>query len=145
MRNFDLTPLFRSSIGFDRLNDLFESAMREDSTPSYPPYNIEKIDDNRYFISMAVAGFKEDDINISLQKNMLTVSGKAPSNENEEMTYLYKGIANRAFERKFNLADYMKVAGAELSDGLLRIELHREIPEEVKPRLIPINQGKSLK
>jgi molecular chaperone IbpA len=144
MRTFDLTPLFRSTIGFDRLNDLFETAMREDPSSSYPPYNIEKLGENEYRILMAVAGFAQDDINITVQKNLLTVSARgheAPKN----VTYLYKGIGNRSFERKFSLADHMKVAGANLENGLLSIELIREIPEEVKPKQIVINATPSKK
>jgi molecular chaperone IbpA len=141
MRNFDLTPLFRSTVGFERLNDLFATAARDDANISYPPYNIAKINEDNYQITMAVAGFKINDISIIQQKNMLTVTGRAPevvSKSTDAVTYLYKGIANRAFERKFNLADYMKVMGAKMNDGLLTIQLVREIPEEVKPKQIAI-------
>ena len=144
MRNLDLTPFFRSSIGFDKLTELFESTMREDSNISYPPYNIEKIDESHYCISMAVAGFGEDDLTITQQKNLLTVTGKLAQKNSNQVQYLYKGIANRAFEHKFSLADYMKITKADLENGLLSIELHREIPEEVKPKQIEINKVKTI-
>jgi molecular chaperone IbpA len=141
MRNFDLTPLFRSTVGFDRLNDLFQNAARDETTSTYPPYNIAKVNEDHYYITMAVAGFSRADVNIILQKNLLTISGQAQEIANDDetqLTYLYKGIANRAFERKFNLAEHMKVVGAKLNDGLLTVELVREIPEEIKPKQIAI-------
>ncbi|MGB1539356.1 MAG: Hsp20 family protein, partial [Rickettsiales bacterium] len=122
MRNhFDLTPLFRSTVGFDRLNDLFDSAMtREEHAAAYPPYNIEKLGENEYSITMAVAGFTESDIEITAQENLLVVSGRVmETEEDKERTYLHKGIATRAFERKFSLADHVKVVGAKMENGLL--------------------------
>lgn len=141
MRSFDLTPLFRSTIGFDRFSDLIDTALRGDENiPSYPPYNIEKLSEDAYRIVLAVAGFKEQDITITVQENQLTVSAQqAEKTEGKEVNFLYKGIATRSFERKFNLADHVKVLGAQMSDGLLTIELKREIPESVKPRMVPIN------
>lgn len=141
MQTLSLTPLFRSTVGFDRFNDLFQSLMDTDETTNgYPPYNIEKCGEDRYGITMAVAGFSEKDLNITFHSDRVTVSGRKEE-KNEDVEYLYHGIASRAFERTFRLADHMKVTGAELKDGLLRIELVREIPEERKPRMIQINAG----
>lgn len=138
-----LNPLFSRSVGFDRFNDLFESALRGDDTSSaYPPYNIEKLDDDEYRVTMAVAGFGEDDISIIVQGNELKVSGRIveeAKEEDSEVEYLHRGIATRAFERSFSLADHVKVEDAELKDGLLKVSLKREIPEEAKPRMIAIN------
>lgn len=141
MQTLSLSPLFRSTIGFDRFEDLFESLTENDQgNISYPPYNIEKHGDDRYVITMAVAGFRENDLNITLQNDQITVSGrKERDGDSEDVEYLYNGIASRAFERTFRLADHMKVTGAELEDGLLRIGLVRDIPEEQKPRMIRIN------
>lgn len=141
MRSFDLTPLFRSTVGFDRFSNLIDAAMRgEDNTPAYPPYNIEKLSDDEYRIVVAVAGFKEQDLTLTVQENQLTVAGShLGKSEAKEANYLYKGIATRTFERKFNLADHVKVLGADLSDGLLTVSLKRELPESVKPRMVPIN------
>lgn len=145
MQTLSLTPLFRSTVGFDRFNDLFQSLMDTDETSNgYPPYNIEKHGEDRYGITMAVAGFSEKDLNITFHSDRVTVSGRKEE-KNEDVEYLYHGIASRAFERTFRLADYMKVTGAELKDGLLRIELVREIPEERKPRMIQINAGGNQK
>lgn len=143
---FSLTPLFRSTVGFDNLNELFQSVLDgEENTTSYPPYNIEKKGEDNYAITMAVAGFKEKDINITSNNNELVVSGNiAEKSEEENVEYLHKGIATRSFERNFKLADHMIVTGATLADGLLRINLMRELPEEKKPRLIPINNQKML-
>lgn len=141
MRTFDLTPLFRSSIGFDRLSELFEAAERNENH-AYPPYNIEKLSEDVYRITMAVAGFKPEEIKLTLQKNVLTIEGRNHENEtNSEVQYLYRGIANRAFNRTFNLADYLKITDATLIDGLLCINMKREIPEESKPRNIPITHS----
>lgn len=138
-----LTPLFRQSIGFDRFSDLFDSMLRgeeQSATPSYPPYNIVKLGEDDYRITMAVAGFGQDNVTITAHNNQLVVQGKiTESKADEGATYLYKGIATRAFERKFSLADHVKVVGASLADGLLHIELKREVPESSKPRHIPIN------
>jgi len=134
-----LTPLLRQSVGFDRFNDLFESALRSDeSVGTYPPYNIEKRKENDYTISIAVLGFRENDLNITVQNEQLTVSGRISTKEEEDIEYLHRGIATRTFERTFRLADHMQVTGAEIKDGLLRITLVREIPETAKPRIIPI-------
>jgi molecular chaperone IbpA len=146
MRSYDLTPLFRSTIGFDRFSNLIDTALRgEDNIPSYPPYNIEKLSDDEYRIVLAVAGFKEEDITLTVQENHLSVLGNQPEKADaKDVNFLYKGIANRNFERKFNLADHVKVTGAELDSGLLTIALKREVPESVKPRMIAIN-GKGPK
>jgi molecular chaperone IbpA len=140
MNAIDLTPLYRSSVGFDRLGSLINHALTAESTSSgYPPYNIEVLDENRYAITLAVAGFSQEELNIQVEKGVLSVSGnKAVKDERQ---YLYQGIANRTFERKFNLADYVEVTGADLSNGLLTISLEKEIPEAVKPKSIAINQG----
>lgn len=138
MTTIDFTPLYRSTIGFDRMASMIDNALRSDSTPaSYPPYNIEALGDDRYTITIAVAGFGEDEIDISVEKGVLTVRGK--KSDSGEHNYLYQGIANRAFERKFNLADHVEVTGAGLTNGLLAIELVKEIPEAMKPRKIAIN------
>jgi molecular chaperone IbpA len=142
MNSIDFTPLYRSSIGFDRLASMLDSAMRSEATPSsYPPYNIEMLEDERYAITVAVAGFSQDEIDINVEKGVLTVHGK--KGEEDERNYLYQGIANRAFERKFNLADYVEVVGAKLDNGLLTIDLIKEIPEAMKPKKIQINQDDS--
>lgn len=141
MQTFSLTPLFRSTVGFDRFNDLFESLRdADDGVNSYPPYNIEKRGEDRYGITMAVAGFTEKELNITFQGDRIAVSGRKEE-KSGDVEYLYHGIASRAFDRTFRLADHMKVAGAELKDGLLRIDLVREVPEEQKPRIIPINRA----
>lgn len=147
LARFDLTPLFRSSVGFDRFSQLFDNATRGvDTTPSYPPYNIEKLSADDYKIVLAVAGFKESDITITTHENQLVVSGKIEDSANKaESTFLYKGIAARAFESKFGLADHVKVISASLADGLLTIELQREVPESHKPRMIPINANTPAK
>ena len=138
MTTFDFSPLFRSSIGFDGIPRLLDTAMQAaDRSDGYPPYNIEKADDNHYRISIAVAGFSEDDLEITAKEDTLVVRSKAQDVE-DEATYLNRGIAGRAFERKFQLADHIKVVGADLTNGLLHINLEREIPEELKPRSIEI-------
>jgi molecular chaperone IbpA len=134
------SPLMRSSVGFDRFNDLFESLIEgtEDRFDTYPPYNIEKIGEDDYRIVMAVAGFTLDDLTITAQGDSLLVNGRIDDKAEEDRVYLHRGIAARAFQRSFRLADYIKVTGAEMRDGLLTIHLVREIPEEKKPRMIPI-------
>ncbi len=134
----DLSPLYRSAIGFDRMARLLDAAAT-DSKPSYPPYNVELVEENRYRISMAVAGFSQDDLEITSEQNTLTVAGKqAGSNERK---YLYQGIAERNFERKFQLDEHVNVIDARLENGLLHIELERELPEAMKPRKIAISDG----
>lgn len=144
MQAVTLSPLFRHTIGFDRFNDLFESVLSGSATEanSYPPYNIEKHGENRYRITMAVAGFKREEIDIVTQDDELMISGKTRE-EKTDTEYLYKGIATRAFQRKFSLSDYMKVTGASLADGLLQIDLEREVPEARKPRVIEIKAERS--
>jgi molecular chaperone IbpA len=138
MRHFDLTPLYRSTIGFDRFGSLLDQlASFEGEAPSYPPYNIERIGENDYRISMAVAGFGEGDLSIEVKENTLSIRGEKKA-EPEPTTYLHRGIASRSFERRFQLADYVVVKGASLENGLLHVDLHRELPEAMKPRTIPI-------
>jgi molecular chaperone IbpA len=138
MATLDFTPLFRSSIGFDQLPGLLSHAL-ERPEAGYPPYNIEKASEDRYRIVMAVAGFGKDDVEIVQEQNRLTVRGKLT--ETAGKTYLHRGIATRAFERHFNLADYVEVTDAAMGEGLLVISLKRELPEALKPRMIPINAG----
>ncbi|NND50533.1 MAG: Hsp20 family protein [Rhizobiales bacterium] len=142
MRAFDLSPLYKNTIGFDRLGQLMDQ-VSVDSTNGYPPYNIERLGEHEYRITMAVSGFGESDIEIEVKEDTLNVSGKqAP--EAEERDYLYQGIAARAFERRFRLADHVQVNGARLENGLLHIDLVREIPEALKPRKIEIDSGKVI-
>ena len=138
MRNIDLTPFYRSSIGFDRLANVLDSLSRADQGPSYPPYNIELTGEDQYRISMAVAGFMEEEIQISVDQNKLTVAGNKVA-EDQKKQYLHQGIAERNFERRFQLADYVRVDQARMENGLLHIELVRELPERMKPRTIAIN------
>ena len=139
--DFDLSPLFHTAIGFDRVNQLLESALSADqSALSYPPYNIERTGDNAYRIVMAVAGFGEDDLDITVKENQLLVTGKL-KDEGDQGRYLHRGIAGRAFERRFQLADYIRVDGARLVNGLLQIDLVREVPEALKPRQIKIEKA----
>lgn len=140
MNSVDLTPLYRSSIGYDGLGALIDSAFRgADHSASYPPYNIEVLDDNHYAITLAVAGFDKGELDIHVENNVLTVRGQKGKEETER-NYLHQGITNRAFERKFNLAEHVEVTDADLSNGLLTVSLVREIPEAMKPRSIAINQ-----
>ncbi|MEW8014380.1 MAG: Hsp20 family protein [Candidatus Sedimenticola endophacoides] len=141
MNAIDFTPLFRTAIGFDRLTEALESAYRADATGGYPPYNIELTGEDRYRITMAVAGFRDEDFDIEVKQNILRVRG-ARKEENGGAKYLYRGIATRSFERNFQLADYVRVEGAELRDGLLHIDLAREIPEAMRPRRIEIRSDR---
>lgn len=136
MRSIDFSPLYRSAIGFDRLANLIESAA-SNGNAGYPPYNIEQLGDSDYRISMAVAGFTQEELELSFQENLLTVKGSKQADS--ERNYLYQGIAERGFERRFQLADYVRVKGADLKNGLLHIDLVREVPEAMKPRKIEIN------
>lgn len=139
MRTFDLTPFYRSTVGFDRLFSMLDQV--SDSSPGYPPYNIERTGENTYRISVAVSGFSESELSIVAKENALTIKGEKVANENakEQPEVLYRGIASRAFERVFQLADHVQVKNASLEDGLLHVDLVREIPEAKKPRSIPIN------
>jgi molecular chaperone IbpA len=140
MRGYDLAPLFRTSVGFDSLFDLLDSTLKMDeAAQSYPPYNIEKRSEDEYRISMAVAGFAPNDLNIVAQNNSLVVTGRQQSTDKSEAkNFLHQGIASRAFERRFQLADHVQVAGASIKDGLLHIDLKREVPESARPKAIPI-------
>jgi molecular chaperone IbpA len=138
MRAFDLSPLFRSTVGFDRMSQLLDAATRlDDAQVSYPPYNIEKLGENEYRITMAVAGFGEGDLGIVSQDNSLTISGKGQESD-DKVKFLHRGIGRRAFQRRFELADHIKVKGASMENGLLHVDLVREVPEERKPREIKI-------
>jgi molecular chaperone IbpA len=137
MTTFDFSPLFRSTVGFDRMQRMLETATRADEANGYPPYNIEKLEENAYRITMAVAGFAETDIDIEVRDSVLFVVGRQ-ADEPAERTFLHRGIAGRAFRRSFQLADHVKVQGASLEHGLLHIDLAREIPEAMKPRKIAI-------
>ncbi len=140
MTTFDFTPLYRTSVGFDRLASMLSSANRQDQGNSYPPYNIRTMGENHYQITMAIAGFSEDDLDITTEQSHLVITGKR-ADEDEKVEYLHRGIATRSFERRFNLADHVKVIAASLENGLLHIELEREIPEEMKPRKIKIGRS----
>jgi molecular chaperone IbpA len=144
MRTFDLAPLYRSTVGFDRLFSLLDQVGGgfDGSTSTYPPYNIERTDENTYRITVAVAGFTESDVAIEVKENTLTIRGEKQAKENaKDGEVLYQGIAARAFERRFQLADHVEVKGASLENGLLHVDLKREIPEAMKPRQIPIGGG----
>jgi molecular chaperone IbpA len=147
MRHVDFSPLYRSTVGFDRLFTMLDSLGQPDGGQTYPPYNIERTGEDAYRISMAVAGFSEDDISIEAHRNVLTIKGeKGEEQDKEGSELLYRGIAARSFERRFQLADHVEVKGAELKNGLLHIELKRNIPEEMKPRKIAIGStGKGAK
>ncbi|KOO08734.1 Hsp20 family protein [Vibrio hepatarius] len=142
MRTVDFTPLYRNAIGFDRLLNMMEANAAKSSSGGYPPYNIEQKDENNYRITMAVAGFAEDQLDLMQKDNMLIVKGERK--EEGEKNYVYQGIAERDFERKFQLADYVKVVGASMENGLLHIDLEREIPEAMQPRKIAINGQKLI-
>ena len=140
MRHYDLSPLYRSTVGFDKLFSLLDAAnVGEAAAPSYPPYNIERFDENTYRITMAVAGFREADLDIEVKENALTIRGEHAESENAKRgEVLHQGIAARAFERRFQLADHVEVTGAHLENGLLHVDLKRELPEKMKPRRIEI-------
>ena len=145
MRTYDFSPLFRYSVGFDRLEKMPDStARRQGQGSSYPPYNIESVDDNAYRISIAVAGFSETDLDISQAENTLVIKGNRSTDDNT-VSYLHRGIANRSFERRFDLADHVKVTNANLDNGMLTIQLEREVPEALKPRQIEISKGSTAK
>jgi len=143
MRSFDLTPFYRSTVGFDRLFSLLDQSASE-SAPGYPPYNIERTGENNFRISVAVSGFSQNEISIVAKENTLTIKGEKVANENGQASeVLYRGIASRAFERQFQLADFVQVKNASLDNGLLHVDLVREIPEAAKPRQIPITTSAS--
>lgn len=142
MTTIDFSPLYRSTVGFDRLASLVDSAAQlNQNSAGYPPYNIEKIEDNRYGITLAVAGFTEADIEITTEAGVLTVRGRQNGDDGENRHYLHQGIANRSFERKFQLADHVEVSGANLANGLLSIDLVKEVPEALKPKKISIGSN----
>jgi molecular chaperone IbpA len=140
MRTIDFSPLYRSAVGFDRLASLLEAASRSDAPTGYPPYNIETDGENAYRIEIAVAGFKPEELNIEFRENTLTVQGKKTANDDSKR-YLHRGLAERSFERRFQLADHVVVTGAALADGLLSITLERQLPEQLKPRRVEIKTG----
>lgn len=144
MRQFDLTPYRRSAIGFDRLFDMLEASARQATTENYPPFNLERLGEDRYRITLAVAGFSRDDIEITAQQNLLLVKGKKDENASSTSAFLHLGIANRSFERRFELADFVRVDDARLNDGLLTIDLVREVPEAMKPKTVAIKTGAPL-
>lgn len=151
MRTIDLSPLYRSLVGFDRLAAQLDAAANNEAASGYPPYNIERTDENSYLIEIAVAGFKSDELSIEVKENLLTVSGRKTANDDVKR-YLHRGLAERNFERRFQLADYVIVTDAALADGLLSISLKRELPEALKPRTIeiksdtaPLIEGKKVK
>jgi molecular chaperone IbpA len=142
MRNYDLAPLYRATVGFDQIADLMDRVFASDlPQPTYPPYNIEKTDENAYRISLAVAGFAADDLTVEVRENALVVAARKPEDVEEGRTFLHRGIATRAFERRFTLADHVRVTGASHADGMLHIDLKREIPEVLKPRRIQITNA----
>ncbi len=146
MRGFDFAPLYRATVGFDQIADLMDRVLtKEVSQPSYPPYNIEKTGDDAWRISIAVAGFSENDLNVEVRENSLIVTAKKTEDEEEDgRTYLHRGIATRAFERRFHLADHVRVVGATHVNGMLEIDLKREVPEALKPRRIEINSANTV-
>ncbi|MEM8553423.1 MAG: Hsp20 family protein [Pseudomonadota bacterium] len=141
MRTFDMAPLYRATVGFDQIADMMDRVLSTDvPQPSYPPYNIEKTADDAYRISIAVAGFSDDDLNVEVKEHALVVTGRK-SEADGESTYLHRGIATRAFERRFHLADHVRVTGAATENGMLHIDLVREVPDALKPRRIEISRG----
>jgi molecular chaperone IbpA len=143
MRQFDLAPLYRSTVGFDRLFSALDQFVSADTVPSYPPYNIERTGENAYRITVAVAGFTDADLSIEVKENALTLKGERKADAAKRVEFLHQGIAARSFERRFQLADYVQVTGAVLENGLLHIDLVREIPEAKKPRQIQIATGRA--
>jgi molecular chaperone IbpA len=141
MRQFDLAPLYRSTVGFDRLFSALDQFVSADAAPTYPPYNIERTGENAYRITVAVAGFTDQDLSIEVRENALTLKGERKAGEPRKGEFLHQGIAARSFERRFQLADYVQVTGATLENGLLHVDLVREIPEAKKPRQIQIATG----
>ncbi|MEO1044954.1 MAG: Hsp20 family protein [Pseudomonadota bacterium] len=139
MTRFDFTPYRRTTVGFDRLFDLLENHQRNGNGDNYPPFNIARLDDGQYRVTLAVAGFKTDEIEITAQQNLLTVTGRKSEGDGTDGEFLHVGIANRNFERRFELADFVRVSDARLADGLLAIDLVREVPEAMKPKKIAIN------
>lgn len=137
MRSFDFAPLHRASVGFDQIADLMDRVLTNDSQPSYPPYNIEKLDDDSYRISVAVAGFADTDLSVEVKEKALIVAGRK-ADDTSGRAFLHRGIATRAFERRFHLADHIRVTGATHENGMLHIELQREVPEALRPRQIEI-------
>ncbi|WP_170755342.1 Hsp20 family protein [Ruegeria lacuscaerulensis] len=144
MRSFDFAPLHRATIGFDQIADMMDRVLTNDvAQPSYPPYNIEKTDADTYRISVAVAGFAEADLSVEVKENALIVAGKKAAGD-KDRSYLHRGIATRAFERRFALADHVRVTGASHENGMLNIDLKREVPEALKPRRIQISSGQAI-
>ena len=144
MRNFDLAPLYRATVGFDQIADLMDGVLSNDVTqPTYPPYNIEKTADDAYRISLAVAGFKDSELSVEVRENALIISASKAEEEGER-TYLHRGIATRAFERRFQLADHIRVVGASHENGMLHVDLVREVPEALKPRRIEISGPRTV-
>ena len=143
MRHVDFSPLYRSTVGFDRLFSMLDTLGQPDNGQTYPPYNIERTGEDAYRISMAVAGFGEEDISIEAHRNVLTVKGEKSTEQKDEGELLYRGIASRTFERRFQIAEHVRVEGASLENGLLHVDLVREIPEAMKPRKIEITSGET--
>lgn len=144
MRSYDFAPLYRATVGFDRIADLMDRVLATDvAQPTYPPYNIEKTADDAYRISVAVAGFSADELSVEVKEGALTIAARKTA-EDEPRTYLHRGIATRAFERRFALADHVRVAGATHADGMLHIDLVREVPETLKPRRIEIARSEAV-
>ncbi|MDX0838676.1 Hsp20 family protein [Sinorhizobium medicae] len=143
MRHFDFSPLYRSTVGFDRLFTMLDSLGQPDQSQTYPPYNIERTGENAYRITMAVAGFDESELSVEARENTLTIRGEKSEEKGEETQFLHRGIAKRAFERRFQLADHVEIKSASLKNGLLHIDLLREIPETAKPRRIEISAAAS--
>ena len=142
MRTIDFSPLYRTAVGFDRLAGLLDAAAASDSQGGYPPYNIERTDENAYRVEIAVAGFKPEELHVEVKENLLVVQGRKAAND-ESRRFLHRGLAERNFERRFQLADYVVVTSADLADGLLSISLKRELPDALKPRRIDITSGRS--